>query len=84
MEMKKATKKKEQYEIANVLFEMGMDFEVIKTVSGVAPEELLLKRLNMLDFIEDNRDNKEAEKEKNSYQESRKKGTNKRDSNPTS
>lgn len=81
--MKKATKKREQYEIANVLFEMGMDFEVIKTVSGVEPEELLLKRIDMLDFVDEKQDNERAKKDMTSYQESRNKGTNKRDSNPS-
>lgn len=65
----KSKKKKEQYEIADVLFEMGMDFEVIHDISGITPKELLLKKIDILDFEEENVDNKE-----DSYQESCKKG----------
>lgn len=65
----KSKKKKEQYEIADVLFEMGMDFEVIHDISGITPKELLLKKIDILDFEEENVDNKE-----DSYQESCKNG----------
>ena len=47
----KTKKKKEQFEIANVLFEMGMDFDVIESVAGVTPQELLLNKINILDFL---------------------------------
>ena len=40
----KSKKKKEQFKIANVLFEMGMDFDVIETISGVTPQELLMDK----------------------------------------
>jgi len=62
----KTRKKKEQFEIANVLFEMGMDFDVIESVSGVTPQELLLNKINILDFQEEIDDNNN-----DSYQESR-------------
>lgn len=62
----KTKKKKEQFEIANVLFEMGMDFNVIESVAGVTPQELLLNKINILDFQEEIDDNNN-----DSYQESR-------------
>ena len=62
----KTKKKKEQFEIANVLFEMGMDFDVIESVAGVTPQELLLNKINILDFEEEIDDNNN-----DSYQESR-------------
>lgn len=62
----KTKKKKEQFEIANVLFEMGMDFDVIESVAGVTPQELLLNKINILDFQEEIDDNSS-----DSYQESR-------------
>ena len=61
----KTKKKKEQFEIANVLFEMGMDFDVIESVAGVTPQELLLNKINILDFQEEIDDNNN-----DSYQES--------------
>ena len=65
----KTKKKKEQFEIADVLFEMGMDFDVIEEVAGVTAQELLLNKINILDFEEDISNNG-----KDSYQESRDKG----------
>ena len=62
----KTKKKKEQFEIANVLFEMGMDFDVIESVAGVTPQELLLNKINILDFQDEIDDNNN-----DSYQESR-------------
>lgn len=62
----KTKKKKEQFEIANVLFEMGMDFDVIESIAGVTPQELLLNKINILDFQEEIDDNNN-----DSYQESR-------------
>lgn len=62
----KTKKKKEQFKIANVLFEMGMDFDVIESVAGVTPQELLLNKINILDFQEEIDDNNN-----DSYQESR-------------
>ncbi len=65
----KTKKKKEQFEVADVLFELGMDFDVIQDISGVTPQELLLNKINILDFEEDIDNNEE-----DSYQESRHKG----------
>ncbi len=65
----KTKKKKEQFDVADVLFEMGMDFDVIQDISGVTPQELLLNKINILDFEEDIDNNNE-----DSYQESRHKG----------
>ena len=56
----KSKKKKEQFQIANVLFEMGMDFDVIETISGVTPQELLMDKSDLIEF-----DNNEEEKNKN-------------------
>ena len=56
----KSKKKKEQFQIANVLFEMGMDFDVIETISGVTPQELLMDKIDLIEF-----DNNEEEKNKN-------------------
>ena len=50
----KSKKKKEQFEIANTLFEMGMDFDIIEKVSGVDAQELLLNKINLIEFEEDN------------------------------
>lgn len=86
---KKQSHKREQVQIANALFELGMDFEVIKNISGIDATDLLLAKAGMLDYDEDELDNTQQkndniqEKENSSsYQESRFKGTNKRDSNP--
>lgn len=46
----KSKKKKEQFQIANVLFEMGMDFDVIETISGVTPQELLMNKIDLIEF----------------------------------
>ena len=48
----KSKKKKEQFQIANVLFEMGMDFDVIETISGVTPQELLMNQIDLIEFDE--------------------------------
>lgn len=48
----KSKKKKEQFQIANVLFEMGMDFDVIETISGVTPQELLMNKIDLIEFDE--------------------------------
>lgn len=53
----KTKKKREQFLMADVLFEMGMDFDVIEKVSGVTPQELLLNKINILDFDQDREDN---------------------------
>ena len=45
---------------------MGMDFDVIESVAGVTPQELLLNKINILDFQEEIDDNNN-----DSYQESR-------------
>ena len=46
----KTTKKKEQFEVANALFEMGMDCDVIKVISGVDSKELFLHKINKMKF----------------------------------
>ncbi|MGM9858280.1 MAG: hypothetical protein ACI311_03420 [Bacilli bacterium] len=56
----KTKKKKEQFEIAKVLFEMGMDFDVIENISGISPSELLLLQANLVDFDKDPIDNKKT------------------------
>ena len=56
----KTKKKKEQFEIAKVLFEMGMDFDVIENISGISPSELLLLQANLVDFEKDHIDNKKT------------------------
>ena len=56
----KTKKKKEQFEIAKVLFEMGMDFDVIENISGISPSELLLLQANLVDFEKDDIDNKKT------------------------
>lgn len=53
-------KKKEQFEIANVLYEMGMDFDVIETIAGITPQEILLNKINFIQFEErENKKNKD-------------------------
>ena len=64
----KSKKKKEQFKIANVLFEMGMDFDVIETISGVTPQELLMDKIDLIEFenhIEENNKNKKKSSKKN-------------------
>lgn len=86
----KSKHKKEQIQIANALFELGMDFNVIKDISGVDATDILLDKAGLLDYEDENNldcqqklKNNIFEKENSkSYQESRIKGTNKRDSNP--
>ena len=56
----KTKKKKEQFEIAKVLFEMGMDFDVIENISGISPSELLLLQANLVDFEKDDIDKKKT------------------------
>ena len=46
----KTNKKKEQFQIANTLFEMGLDFDVIETISGVTAQEILLNKINLIEF----------------------------------
>ena len=86
---KKENHKREQIQIASALFELGMDFDVIKNISGVDATDLLLAKAGMLNFDDENLDsnkqihnNIEVQENNVSYQESRHKGTNKRDSNP--
>ena len=59
----KSKKKKEQFQIANVLFEMGMDFDVIKTISGVTPQELLMNKIDLIEFEEKSKE--QTKKRKN-------------------
>ena len=64
----KSKKKKEQFQIANVLYEMGMDFDVIETISGVTPQELLMDKIDLIEFennIEENNKNKKKSSKKN-------------------
>ena len=63
----KSKQKKEQFQIANVLFEMGMDFDVIETISGVTPQELLMDKIDLIEF-----DNNGEEKSKNKKKSSKK------------
>ena len=49
----KAKKKKEQFQIANTLFEMGLDFDVIEKISGVSAQVLLLNKINLVEFEEE-------------------------------
>lgn len=60
----KSKKKKEQFQIANVLFEMGMDFDVIETISGVTPQELLMDKIDLIEFDEKDEQPKRKNKEK--------------------
>jgi hypothetical protein len=60
----KSKKKKEQFQIANVLFEMGMDFDVIETISGVTPQELLMDKIDLIEFDEKEEQPKVKNKEK--------------------
>ena len=54
--MKKQKLEKGQIDIANALFELGMDFDVIKNVSGVDATDLLLAKAGLLKFDELNLD----------------------------
>lgn len=60
----KSKKKKEQFQIANVLYEMGMDFDVIETISGVTPQELLMDKIDLIEY-EDNKEVKKVKKKTN-------------------
>ena len=60
----KSKKKKEQFQIANVLYEMGMDFDVIETISGVTPQELLMDKIDLIEFDEKEEQPKIKNKEK--------------------
>ena len=60
----KSKKKKEQFQIANVLYEMGMDFDVIETISGVTPQELLMDKIYLIEFDEKEEQPKIKNKEK--------------------
>lgn len=53
----KLNKKREQFEIANTLYEMGLDFDVIEKISGVTAQELLLNKIDLVEF-EDEKKNK--------------------------
>lgn len=46
----KTKKKREQFEIAETLFEMGLDFEVIEAISGISASELLLHKINLVEY----------------------------------
>ena len=60
----KSKKKKEQFQIANVLYEMGMDFDVIETISGVTPQELLMNKIDLIEFDE-KKENKNLKSKRN-------------------
>ena len=53
----KTKKKKGQFQIANTLFEMGLDFDVIEKISGVTPSEILMNKIDLIEF-EDKKDKK--------------------------
>lgn len=53
----KTNKAKEQFQIADILFEMGLDYEIIEKVTGITSQELFLNRINMIDFVKQNHDN---------------------------
>ena len=46
------------------MFEMGMDYEVIEKISGITAQELLLKKINMIDFIDEKSHNLMATSDK--------------------
>lgn len=48
----KTKKKREQFAVADALFEMGLDFDVIETISGISSTELLLNKINLIEFEE--------------------------------
>ncbi len=48
----KTKKKREQFAVADALFEMGLDFDIIETISGVSSTELLLNKINLIEFEE--------------------------------
>jgi hypothetical protein len=52
----KKKKKKEQFQIAETLFEMGLDFDVIETISGINPTELLLKQVDLIKFEDEEKE----------------------------
>ena len=52
----KTKKKKEQFQIAETLFEMGLDFDIIETISGIDPTELLLKQIDLIDFEDEDKE----------------------------
>ena len=61
----KSKKKKEQFQIANVLYEMGMDFDVIETISGVTPQELLMDKIDLIEYDEEIKTNQKNKKKTN-------------------
>jgi len=54
----KTKKKKEQFQIADTLFETGMDFDIIETISGITATELLMHKINLIEFEEDESEDK--------------------------
>lgn len=52
----KTNKKKEQFKIANILYEMGLDFNVIENVSGISPQELLMEKIDMVEFEDEKKE----------------------------
>lgn len=53
----KNKKTKEQFKIADVLYEMGLDFDVIETISGISAQDLLLNKINFIDNEEEKSNN---------------------------
>ncbi len=49
----KSKKKKAQFQIADTLFEMGLDFDIIEKISGVTPSEILMNKINLIEFEEE-------------------------------
>ena len=60
----KTNKSKQIFELAETMFEMGMDYEVIEKISGISAHELLLKKINMIDFNEEKSHNLKAKSKK--------------------
>ncbi len=59
-------KAKEQFKMADLLFEMGLDYEVIEKVTGITSKELFLNKINMIDFDIQKSDNLNVKRRKSS------------------
>ncbi len=62
----KTNKPKEQFQMANLLFEMGMEYEVIEKITGITSQELFLNNINMIDFDDEKRNNLNCKSRKSS------------------
>ena len=54
----KTNKKKEQFDLAEAMFEMGMDFNVIEKITGISSQELLLNKIDLVEFVDDDKQDK--------------------------